>query len=255
MATHLHRLFRLLLLTCLLPVLNGCGDQKALPIVNAAIAEHGGSAFDSFTLNFDFRDRHYAASRNGGIFFYTRSFTDSTGATIKDELTNDGFTRYRDDAKVPLTEKQIKAFTGSVNSVIYFALLPFGLNDTGVNKEWVGETELEGQPYDVVRVTFADDGNDETHEDEYLYWFHKEKNTMDYLAYSFETDGGGLRFRKAVNPRKKGGILLQDYINYKPQDKHTPLDKLQTLFTEGKLEKVSDIRLEHIVVTPYQQQE
>lgn len=245
------RRFRLFSAACLLLILYGCGDQKAQQVVDAAIDAHGGSAFDAFFVKFDFRDRHYTAARKGGIFAYTRTFTDSSGAIIEDVLNNDGLTRSRNGETVRLSEKQANAFTGSVNSVIYFALLPFGLNDDAVKKEWIEETTLEGQPYNVVRVTFADDGDEESHEDEYLYWFHKEKNTMDYLAYSFETDGGGLRFRKAVNPRRKGNILFQDYLNYKPKDKSTPLEKLQPLFADGALEKVSEINLEHIRVTPY----
>ncbi len=246
-----HRPLRSVIAVCCLLTMYGCGDQKAQQLVDAAIEAHGGPAFKSFFLEFDFRERHYTAARNGGIFTYTRAFMDSTGVSIKDVLDNNGLTRYRDGEVVDLSEKQRNAFTGSVNSVIYFALLPFGLNDDAVRKEWIEETTFEGQPYNVVRVTFADDGDDASHEDEYLYWFHKEKNTMDYLAYSFETDGGGLRFRKAVNPRREGGILFQDYLNYKPVDKRTPLDALQSMFEDGALVKVSEINLEHVRVGPY----
>jgi hypothetical protein len=71
---------------------------------------------------------------------------------------------------------------------------------------------------------------------------------MDYFAYSFESDGGGLRFRKAVNPRRIGGILFQDYINFTPPSDDIPLDSLQRMFEQGKLKKLSDIKLENIHV-------
>ena len=232
--------------------LAGCIDKKAQDVVNAGIEAHGGRAYESFVLEFDFRDRHYTASRNGGIFSYTRAFTDSTGR-IEDVLNNDGFRRYRNGAPVTLSQARTAAFSRSVNSVIYFALLPFGLNDDAVNKEWIKETTIAGEPYDLIRVTFDPHDGGDDHQDVFLYWFHTKKNTMDYLAYSYETDGGGLRFRKAVNARREGGILLQDYINYKPQKKSVPLEQLQPLFVSGELEKLSEIRLDHASVGPYQE--
>lgn len=231
-------------------LLSSCGDQKAKSIVDAGIEAHGGSAYQSFLLEFDFRDIHYTAARDGGIFSYTREFTDSTGR-IKDVLNNSGFTRYRNDSPLTLTKGRAGAFTRSVNSVIYFALLPFGLNDDAVIKKWIKETTIKGEPYDVVRVTFHQTSGGDDHDDVFLYWFHQEKNTMDYLAYSYKTDGGGLRFREALNPRTKGGMLLQDYINYKPADETVPLDDLEAMFVSGDLQKFSNINLENTSVTAY----
>lgn len=218
--------------------------------MDAAIEAHGGAAYQSFLLEFDFRERHYTAARNKGIYAYTREFTDSA-AKIKDVLDNSGFTRYRNGEIVPLKPRREAAFARSVNSVIYFALLPFGLNDDAVNKEWVRETTIAGEPYDVIRVTFRPAGGGDDHNDIFLYWFHRSKNTMDYVAYSYETDGGGLRFRKAVNPRRAGGILLQDYINYKPADESVALEELESMFVSGQLEKLSEIRLENATVADY----
>ena len=227
-----------------------CKNDPAQRIVDEAIQLHGGEAYESFLLEFDFRDRHYTAARNGGVFRYTREFTDSTG-NIRDVLSNDGFVRYRDDSRVSLSKERAQAYTRSVNSVIYFALLPFGLNDNAVNKEWVEETIIRGQPYEVVRVTFDKVGGGEDHEDVFLYWFHRDKHTMDYFAYTYSTDGGGLRFRQAVNPRRKNGILLQDYINYRPDDESIPVDSLRSMFESGQLKKLSEIRMENAVVSEY----
>ena len=228
-------------------LLFSCGDRQAQRIVDEAISAHGGEAFESMELSFDFRKRHYTATRDNGMFTYTREFTDSTGS-IKDVLSNDGFTRYVDGSIIDLPDKRKKAFTSSVNSVIYFALLPFGLNDDAVNKEWIRGTEIGGNRYEVVRVTFDETAGGSDHQDIFLYWFNSETYTMDYLAYTYETDGGGLRFRKAVNPRVVGGIRVQDYINYKPKDETIPLDSLEPLFVRGELEILSEIRQENVVV-------
>ena len=232
----------LIILTC------SCAD-KAQKIVDNAINTHGGETFESFFLEFNFRDRHYTAARDGGNFTYTREFRDSTG-NIKDVLNNEGFTRYLNDNVVDLPNERKEAFKSSVNSVIYFMLLPFGLNDDPVKKEWVGESTIRGESYQVIRVTFDEhDGGDP--DDIFMYWFHAEKNTMDYFAYSYKTDGGGIRFREAINSRRVGGLLLQDYINYKPEDENIPIDSLQPMFIAGDLKKLSEIKLENLSVSEY----
>ena len=231
-------------------ILFSCGDNKPQNIVDNAIEVHGGQAYRSFHLEFDFRNRHYTASRDGGVFTYTREFTDST-RVIKDVLNNDGLTRFRNGSQIDITDERKHAFTESVNSVVYFALLPFGLNDDAVNKQWVKEAVIHDQPYDVVRVTFDQHGGGEDHSDIFIYWFHRDKHTMDYFAYKYETDGGGLRFRQAFNPRRIGGILWQDYVNYKPSDESIPLEDLESMFISGSLEKLSEVKMENVKVSDY----
>lgn len=252
-ATHiLQRFFigrrHILVFAVMLLMSGACDDNSdAQRIVDRSIEEHGGEAFKSSFIAFDFRNRHYTATLDNGNFEYTREFKDSTG-NIKDVLTNSAFVRYRNGSPVSLTNERKKAFTNSVNSVIYFGLLPWYLNDPAVNKRYVGPTMVERKPYQLVRVTFDKKGGGEDHQDVFLYWFHNDTNRMGYFAYTFESDGGGLRFRKAVNPRRIGGILFQDYINYKPASDDVPIEQLQAMFESGKLQKLSEIRLENIQV-------
>jgi hypothetical protein len=233
---------------CFLFIIVFCACQeKAQVIVDRAIEKHGGKKFENAFIEFDFRNRHYTADRNAGIFQYTREFQDSTGH-IKDVLSNDGFVRYINDTIANIPQERKDAFTNSVNSVIYFALLPFGLNDAAVNKTYVGETAIKGKSYDMIRVSFDQLGGGKDHEDVFLYWINQQTNMLDYFAYTYATDGGGLRFREAVYPQTSEGITLQDYINYKPHDESIPLGELQDLFVGGKLEKLSDIKLENLRV-------
>ena len=74
-------------------------------------------------------------------------------------------------------------YISSVNSVHYFAHLPYGLNDKAVNKKLVGDAEINGMPYYQLKVTFSQNGGGTDHHDEFLYWIHKENFTIDYLHF------------------------------------------------------------------------
>lgn len=238
-----------LLLLLLINILSGCGsknDGPAQEVVDRAIETHGGRAYDHAHFRFRFRDRIYSWYRDGRRYEYRRIFTDTTGQTITDILNNQGFTRLVEGQPVELPEERSNAFTNSVNSVIYFAVLPYRLNDEAVRKEYLGETMIKGEPYHKVKVTFAQEGGGEDFEDEYIYWFHRDDYTMDYLAYSYHTEGGGMRFREAYNPRRIGGIRWQDYINYKPATSDAQLEELDELYEQGQLEEISRIELEDI---------
>lgn len=223
-------------------------DKEAQRIVDLSIKAHGGDLFQKAVISFDFRERHYSIFKSPHRYEYIREFTDTTGF-IRDVLNNEGFQRTVNGNPVELPDDRIRAFSNSVNSVAYFAFLPYGLNDPAVIKSYLGETEMEGNPYHVVKVTFRQEGGGEDYDDEFIYWFHKESHTMDYMAYSYHTDGGGVRFRKAIRRHQVGGLVLLDFENYKPEDKKTPVDQMETLYKDGKLELLSEILLENIQVS------
>lgn len=221
---------------------------EAEEIVDEAIEAHGGKTYEQVKIDFDFRNIHYTIFKSPSAYEYTREFNDSTGV-VRDVLNNSGFTRTVNGTKIDtLTEERIGAFSRSVNSVAYFAFLPYGLNDPAAVKTLVGETEIKGKKYDLIRVTFQSEGGGDHYEDEFLYWFGKEDHLMDYMAYLYFTDGGGVRLREVSGVQEVGGIRFQNYLNYKPADKDTPLDKMQELYEAGSLEKLSEINLENIRV-------
>ena len=226
----------------------GCSSwSKEQQIVDRAIEAHGGELYQQVKISFDFRERHYQISKSPSRFEYSREFTDSSGLVF-DVLNNEEFVRKVNGKEVSVTEERKQAYTNSVNSVAYFAFLPYGLNDPAARKQWKGETELDGQTYDVIEVTFDEEGGGEDFEDEFLYWFNQKSNRLDYLAYSYHTEGGGLRFRKAVNPRMINGILIQDYENYKPKERTMALEDIEDLYLSGQLELLSEIVLENVQV-------
>ena len=220
----------------------------AQQVVDAAIEKHGGDRYLDCEIEFDFRERHYIAWRQGGSYRYERIFTDTANVHYRDVLSNEGFFREIDGKPRPLSAKDSAAFANSVNSVIYFALLPYFLNDAAVMKEYAGSVEINGQPYHRVRAAFQQEGGGKDFDDEYLYWFHRDSATLDYLAYSFHVDGGGIRFREAFNPQVVNGIRFADYRNYKPKAAGADLEQLDSLFQRDGLELLSNIENENIRV-------
>ncbi|MEX2592493.1 MAG: DUF6503 family protein [Anditalea sp.] len=219
-------------------------EQK---IIDQAIEAHGGDAYEMAKISFDFRQMHYKILKTPFRFEFSREFEDSLGL-VADVLNNEGFSRSIDGKEIAVTDERKKAYSNSVNAVAYFAYLPYGLNDAAVQKHWVRESEVEGNYYDVIKVTFSKEGGGEDFDDEFLYWINKDNGRMDYLAYSYHTDGGGVRFRKAINSRMVHGIRIQDYENYKPVDENTPLDEMEELYKNGELELLSEIEMKNIQV-------
>lgn len=222
-------------------------ETMAQKLVDAVIKKHGLQKLDKSVVEFDFRDRHYRATRDGGRFVYERIFEDSLG-TYHDSLSNDNFVRRLNGELVELTDKKKNAYSNSVNSVIYFALLPYFLNDPAANKTHLGEVEIKGEPYEKIKVSFNQEGGGKDHEDVFIYWFHRNQRTMDYLAYNYQTDGGGARFRVAYNVREIEGVRFADYINLKPKEKTMAVETFDQLYESGGLEELSRIETENIRV-------
>lgn len=223
---------------------------EAQRIVDRAIEAHGVDLAEERRIEFDFRGRHYVSTRQGGQFTYERIFTDTTGDRIRDVLTNEKFYREVNGERVDLPAKDSAAYANSVNSVIYFALLPYYLNDPAVVKEYLGEETVKGKPYYKVKVTFRREGGGKDYEDEFIYWFHRDDYTMDYLAYNYQTDGGGARFREAHNIRTIDGIRFADFINYKPVEESMDVASFARLFESGGLVELSRIDIENVQVEP-----
>lgn len=217
--------------------------KDAQTIIDACIEKHGGDLYQNAHYAYDFRKYHYEFHYENGKYQYERHSNDGKTTDI---LTNDGFKRIVDGQEVALTDKKKRSYSNSVNSVHYFAFLPSFLNDEAVNKVYVGETTIKGKAYYKIRVTFDQDGGGDDHDDVYMYWIDKEDFSLDYLAYSFHVNGGGVRFRSAYNQRNVAGIIFQDYVNYK-HDKDTSVENLDALYDQNKLTELSKIELVNIV--------
>jgi hypothetical protein len=228
----------------------GCSENNPQHIIDKAIAAAGGKKYLHSSIEFDFRGRHYISNREGGKFSYERIFKnekDST-QTIHDIVSNDGFKRFINDTLTTVPDSMAVKYTSSVNSVLYFALLPYGLNDAPVNKKFLGETTIDDKTYYKIEITFNKEGGGEDHDDRFVYWINTSDYTIGFLAYSYaEDDGIGYRLRKAYNSRKVNGILFSDYINYAPNGK-IQLKDLEGLYKKNELKELSKIENTNIQV-------
>lgn len=215
-------------------------------IVDDAINAHGLGLNSGF--EFDFRNKHYSKQNLDKGLLYTRSFSDSKH-TYQDSVFNySTFIRYVDDSLSSTNPGCSEQHARSVHSVFYFFQLPLGLNDEAVVKEFVEQNILHGKSYNKVKITFKEEGGGEDYDDEFLYWFNAQTKELDFMAYAYAANGGGIRFRKAVNKRKVDGILFQDYLNYRPASKEITLTELDDLFEQGELIEVSQILNENIKI-------
>jgi hypothetical protein len=226
-----------------------CEEKKekltADQIIAKTIESHGGALYDHMQVDFDFRDKHYTTKVKEGEYVAERTFSTEAGLVI-DRFEDNTFKRTINEVEVELSSSSRRTFQNETNSVIYFALLPFHLDDPVINRQLMRSVTIKDQPYYKVEVTFGDGGGDE-YESAYVYWIHKEQFTMDYFAYSFNINGGGVRFREVSKVQTVEGIRFQDYNNYTIAEDY-PAHELDYAFEQGKLKLVSTIELKEVKV-------
>lgn len=243
---------RYIVFVMILVAFSSCNqDEKELSanqIIDKAIKNAGGERYKDAEIDFVFRNISYKSKRNGGKYRLERNFKDSLGNKVNDVLDNEGFQRYVNDSLVEVVDSMKTAYGNSVNSVHYFVQLPFGLNAGAANKKLIGKDSVAGREYYEIKVTFSENGGGTDHEDEYLYWVDTQNFETDYLAYNFQENDGGVRFRKAFNHRIIEGIRFVDYENYRYDDIDIPLESLDSLYEKRQLDLLSIIETKDIRV-------
>ena len=221
-------------------------------IVDQAIQAHGSSVLHTAVIEFDYRGKHFIATRNNGLFSYERIYQDSTG-NVREVLNNDEVFREVDGERVDLTEKKLYSIQETLNSVVYFGFVPLFLNDPAVVKKYLGETLLENEPYHQVEITFTQENGGPDYEDRFVYWFHKDTYTIDYMAYDFHINDGGTRLRKAYNVRTIEGVRVADFYNYSSEvlpQPGTPIETYGEVLEAGNAKLLSEINLENVTIRP-----
>lgn len=240
---------------------------RRLPIVDRAIAYHGGDLYRASATRLTIRSRSGAfriTSRvDGEKFEHVVVDALPDGRERKTRATNDTIERWEGTGQVPLDAAVEKRARDFVQSRIYFPFLPFRLNDASVWKEDLGLEEWDGRKLRKVKITF-DAGSSTDASDEYLYWFEPDTGHLVQYAYSFGTGSaqGGLRLRKNFNERRVGGILFADSENLgidgvmggPGSSGGLQVALITPEYVKSKMHKISTVTLEEIQVQPLKPQ-
>lgn len=207
---------------------------------------HGTTNLKGHNLRFTFREYQYGLTQKKHQKLYSRTrFIGSD--TLTDTLLNGSdFGRWVNDKPIRLPDSLKQRYAESINSVLYFIQIPRVLKDAAVQSSFVGEENIQGEPYIRLKVTFQQDGGGVDYQDEYRYWIHQKTHLIDFLAYRFYSGKGGTRFRKVSHRERVNGMVFQDYENFSSPTPFSPLDSIASLYTKGKLKKVSDIQQKEI---------
>jgi len=218
--------------------------SKAEALVAETIKAHGGERYNNAHYAFSFRDKNYRFKNDTNNYQYSVHYIKNSDS-INDRIVNGKFERSSNGKTVSLSDKDIAKYSEALNSVLYFATLPHKLKDKAVRKTYEGLAKIKSQDYELLGVSFTQEGGGKDYDDKFLYWINAKTKTVDYLAYSYSTNGGGVRFRSAFNQRNVNGIRFQDYINYKVP-LGTALKDITALYTSENLEELSRILTENV---------
>ncbi|MEE8523296.1 MAG: DUF6503 family protein [Thermoanaerobaculia bacterium] len=231
------------------PALAEPQPRERLPIVDRAIAFHGGELYRSSTTELDLCSKsgcfHVRATIDGGRYEVTVAGK-SGGRDVEVRMTNDSVEVRQDGEPVDVAgdEQRHRDFA---MARVYFPFLPYRLNDPGVFKQDLGIVDWNGRRLHKVKVTFTL-GSSTDADDEYMYWLDPDTGRVELFAYSYRSGGPGLRFRRAFGHRRIGGILFFDQENYGVEGGGLGVDDVGPSFVEEKMRRVSTVRLENIRV-------
>lgn len=230
---------------------------ERLPIVDRAIEHHGGDLYRGSDSELDVCSRsgcfHVRARVDGDLYRYEVTGT-VRGADRRVVATNDSVEMWEDGEPVELDAEGQERARDFVNARIYFPYLPYRLNDPSVYKQDLGLESWNGRELHKVKVTFAA-GSSTDADDEYLYWLDPDTGRVEQLAYSFQGNPGGLRFRTGKNYRRVGGILFFDQSNLGIEGDGLRVDQIDPDFVRNNLRPVSEVRFDGIAVRPLEASE
>lgn len=240
------------LLTLVLTVPLTAAPVARLPIVDQAIAHHGGERYRASESELDI------CSKSGCFHVTARLEGDRYGLTAAGEvrngerrvrITNESVERWENGTPVPVPAEDEQALRDWVMARVYFAFLPFRLDDDSVYKEDLGLERWGDRDLHKVKVTFKP-GTSTDADDQYLYWFDPTSGQVEQFAYSYGGSNPGLRFRRAFNHRRIGGILFFDQENLGIEGEGLRVDQLDSAFVAKRLRQVSTVTLRNIEVRP-----
>ena len=222
--------------------------SERVEIVDRAIEHHGGYIYESSAAELDMCSKSgcfHVQARHKLDRFHAAVSGVSRGSRLEVESTNEGVTARRDGKTLELDAEAQQIHRDWAMARVYFCFLPYRLNDPGVYKQDLGVVDWDGRSLHQVKVTF-EPGSSTDATDEYMYWFDPESARLELFAYSYDDNGGGLRFRRATNYRRVGGVLFFDQENFGVEGPGLEVDQIDPAFVRDKMRHVSTVRLENV---------
>ncbi len=228
----------------------GATPQSRVAIVDRAIEHHGGEIYRHSETRLDLCSKsgcfHVVANLDGDRWAYTVSGR-SGDSRLQVHSADDALTVRRDGAEEAVAANRERRHRDWAMARVYFCFLPFRLNDPGVFKHDLGLVDWDGRRLHKVKVTFQA-GSSTDAGDQYMYWFDHETARLEYFAYSYDDNGGGIRFRRAVRHRRVGGLLFFDQENLGVDGSGLSVDAIDAAYVRAAMRQVSTVRLEGIEV-------
>ena len=228
----------------------GPAPVERLAIVDRSIEHHGGDRFERSVTRLELCSKggcfEVVARIDGGLFAYDVAGRVSSGRR-RVVATNDTVRVWDvagDDRLV--TGDEAQRMRDWAMQRVYFAFLPYRLNDPSVYKADQGLESWDGRELRRVKVTF-EPGSSSGASDEFVYWFDPDSALLVQFAYSFRESGGGLRFRRMVEPRRVGGILLHEQVNLGLDGPGQSVDRIDPAYV-ATMREVSLVELRGIEV-------
>ncbi len=222
---------------------------QRLAIVDRAIAFHGGDLYRS-TSELDICSKsgcfHLRVRLDGGAYEH-RVAGDVRGGRLEVRSTHDTLEAWRDGEPVAIEPGEERSYRDWAMARVYFPFLPYRLNDPSVLKQDLGTVDWQGRTLQRVKVTFEAESSTDA-SDEYMYWLDPATGRVELFAYSYLTDGGGLRFRRAVDHRRVGGILFFDQENLGVEGEGLTVDRIDPAYVASEMRHISTLRLKNIRV-------
>lgn len=187
--------------------------------------------------------------QDGGLYEYEVEAEVSGERARRARISNATVEETLDGVSQEIDADRARGVRDWVMQRVYFTFLPYRLNDPDVWKTDLGLEEWEERDLHKVKVSFTP-GSSEDSQDEYLFWFDPANGRLELFAYSYERNGGGLRFRKLFNYRRVGGILFFDQENWGAEGGDLAVDDLSQEFVQSRMRHVSTVTLSDIRVEP-----
>ena len=236
----------------------GCGtgslDDTGVPlpeIVAKAIAFHGGDVYDHLAISMTITSLsgsfQVETTREGERFEHiVTGRVGPGGVERRVRLTNDAVQEWRDGVEIQLDDVGVRRARAYVNARVFFPFLPFTLKGGDIQFDDRGIETWQGVALHKVKVTFAV-GTSNDADDSYMFWFDPDTGRVEQFGYDFN---GGLRYRKAVEFNRVGGMLFSDQENYAIDGGRIPVDTLSPDYVDESMALLSTVVISHITVEP-----